>query len=240
MKYRFVKKRQEISTEEINSMKDFDTVLKGSKRLLDFAYKGKLLWILTVPVAIVIYILVYNQSSADETVNIDEAGTTEIASDLQENTIEELPVNKSENKEADPAKIVGAKPKASITESAPVQQKLEQPSEAIESSKDLLKEDIYLKAEPITGFVDFYAFIDKELTYPELARKDSIQGQVKVLFAIDETGKVDKVTIVESLGALFDNEAIRVIKRVPDWKAATFNGEPVLSRMSIVLSFKIQ
>jgi periplasmic protein TonB len=240
MKYRFVKKRQEISTEDINSMKDFDTVLKGSRRLLDFAYKGKLLWTLTVPVAIVTYILVTNQSKADEPVNIEEPLTKEIASDLPEATIEELPENKPEEKTVTPTEVKEDEPKAVVSKPVPAQEKLEQPSEEIESSKDLLKEDVYLKAEPVNGFEDFYAFIDKELTYPELARKDSIQGQVKVLFAIDEMGKVDRVTIVESLGDLFDNEAIRVIKRVPDWNAATFNGEPVLSRMSIILTFKIQ
>jgi TonB family protein len=217
-------------------MKDFDTVLKGSRRLLDFAYKGKLLWTLTVPVAIVTYILVTNQSSSDESMNLDEPVTKEIASDLPDAAIEELPAEK----EVTLIKADTENSKSNTLESTTAQEKLEQPSEAIESSKDLLKEDVYLKAEPVTGFEDFYAFIDKELTYPELARKDSIEGQVKVLFAIDEQGKVDKVTILESLGDLFDNEAIRVIKRVPDWKAATFNGEPVLSRMSIILSFKIQ
>ncbi len=220
-------------------MKDFDTVLSGSKRLLNFAYKGKILWTLALPVVIVTYILISNQTPNEDQVNVEESMSKEVQSDLSEATIKEQYAKKQEENRAVSAKIA-------VTETednsvvTPAQEKFEQPSDAIESSKDLLKEDIYLKAQPIAGFEDFYAFIDKELTYPELARKDSITGQVKVLFAIDEKGKVDNVTILESLGVLFDNEAIRVIKRLPDWNAATFNGEPVLSRMSIVLSFKIQ
>jgi len=242
MKYRFVKKRQEISTKEVNSFKDFDIVLKGSKRLLDFAYKGKLLWTLTVPVAIVSYILVVNNSPKEAPVVTEQEPTIEVVTDIPENVKEAIPTEKEATVEQGSGKNEIKKPAAQPipVEKQPVQEKLVQPSSEIESSKDLIKEDVYIKAMPATGFEDFYAFIDKELTYPELARKDSIVGHVKVLFAIDDQGKVGRVTVLESLGDLFDNEAIRVIKRVPDWKAATFNGAPVLSRMSIVLKFKIQ
>ena len=241
MKYRFVKRRQEISTEEINSMKDFDSVLKGSRRILDVAYKGKLLWTLTIPVAIVVYILAVNQPNAVEPIQPQ----LETEQPPKEKAVEQLPEEKKEEPLASvPIEKKAVKPVAKpVEKSKPVQQEpeeFEQPAAEIESSKELIKEDVYIKAAPKIGFEEFYSFIDNELTYPELARQDSIQGHVKVLFAIDREGQVGNVTILESLGDLFDNEAIRVIKRSPIWNPATFNSEPINSRMSIKLTFKIK
>ncbi len=241
MKYRFVKKRPEISTEEINSLRDFDSVLKGSRRILDFAYKGKLLWTLTIPVAIVVYTLVVNQTPVQEPQDheLNQPAQEEVpATPLQEQEADEEPKKPEAKPEIQPTESVAkkAEPQKPIVEK--LEQPLEQPTEDNETSEELIKEDIYLKAEPKMGFKDFYAFIDNELTYPELARKDSIQGHVKVLFSIDKAGAVSGVTVLESLGDLFDNEAIRVIKRIPEWNPATFNGEPVPSRMSLKLTFK--
>ncbi len=241
MKYRFVKRRQEVSTEEINSLRDFDLVLKGSRRLLDIAYKSKLLWTLTIPVAVVVYTLAVNQPAVEEPVQEEQPIQEEVLDKSSEQK-EEI-IQEEQPKVEEPKTVVSTPPKKESDRSQvpdPLESKFQQPAEEIETSSELLKEDILIKAAPKMGFEKFYQFIDRELTYPELARKDSIQGHVKVLFSVDRAGKVSNITIAESLGDLFDNEAIRVMNRLPDWNPATFNGEPVSSRMSIKLTFKIK
>ena len=212
MKYQFVKKRQEISTEQIHSLRDFDSVLAGSKQVSGLAYSGKLLWGLAV--------IPVKEEAVSASPPVEAAPATRLDDQMQTPSPTQEPVTK---------------PKTST----PAEKKNVQPSENQETNQ-VQKEDVYLNAEPKDGFDLFYAFIESELTYPELARKDSVQGYVKLMFSVDVDGTLKDISIVESLGDLFDNEAIRIIKRSPAWKPASFNGYPVSSRMSIKLTFKVE
>ncbi|CAD5269135.1 MULTISPECIES: energy transducer TonB [unclassified Imperialibacter] len=238
MKYQFVKKRQEISTEQIHSLRDFDSVLAGSKQVSGLAYSGKLLWGLAVIPAIgIIYLLTLGRPSvSDKQPTLAEVPVKEEAVSASP-PVEAAPATRlnDQTQTPSPSQDPVTKPKTST----PTEKKNEQPSENQETNQ-VQKEDVYLNAEPKDGFDLFYAFIESELTYPELARKDSVQGYVKVMFSVDVDGTLKDISIVESLGDLFDNEAIRVIKRSPAWKPASFNGYPVSSRMSIKLTFKVE
>lgn len=50
---------------------------------------------------------------------------------------------------------------------------------------------------------------------------------VVINFFVDAEGNVTRFTVVKSAGALFDNEVIRVLKRMPKWKPAIQNNQPV-------------
>jgi hypothetical protein len=60
--------------------------------------------------------------------------------------------------------------------------------EMAEESLVYLKPDV--AAEPAGGVMEFRKFIAKNLTYPEEAKKNGVQGKVFVQFVIDEHGKV--------------------------------------------------
>jgi TonB family protein len=98
---------------------------------------------------------------------------------------------------------------------------------------------VYVQAEPEAGYPALYEYFAKELTYPATALKDSVQGVVSVAFTISKDGKPERIAIEQSLGAAFDEEAIRVIRNMPAWKPATYNGKPLASRMSVPLTFQI-
>ncbi len=55
-------------------------------------------------------------------------------------------------------------------------------------------------------------FILNELTYPEKALKNKIEGMVIVKIDIDDTGKVIRAKIKKSVGHGCDEEAIRIVK----------------------------
>ena len=99
--------------------------------------------------------------------------------------------------------------------------------------------DTYVQAEPLDGYTQLYAYFNERLTYPPQAVKDSVEGIETVSFIIDERGKPTQISITHSLGALFDSEAMRVIKEMPDWRPATLNGRPVASQLSVPLTFQL-
>jgi TonB family protein len=101
-------------------------------------------------------------------------------------------------------------------------------------------ESIYVQAEPVEGYENLFAFFRENLTYPQAAMKDSIQGVMKISFVIDEKGKPVNIRIDETLGTLFDEEAVKLIESMPPWKPALLNDKPVKSRISLPLTFEIK
>lgn len=98
---------------------------------------------------------------------------------------------------------------------------------------------VFIEAEPIEGYQHLYEYFGRELTYPVDQVDSDVEGVVSVSFAIDEKGKPKTITISNSLGESFDKECIRVIENMPAWRAATINGKPRTTRLSIPLTFKI-
>ena len=92
------------------------------------------------------------------------------------------------------------------------------------------------------GISAMNTFIEKNIRYPEKARKNNIQGRVIVQIVIKEDGHVDagKIKIIRSLGYGTDEEVIRIIKSMPVWKPGKQNGRVVPVFFSIPVTFKLQ
>lgn len=71
------------------------------------------------------------------------------------------------------------------------------------------------------------SFLKTNLTYPEKARLNHTQGRVYVGFMIDRNGKIKNLKILSSASEDLDNEALRVIGIMPDWKPGTAGGTPI-------------
>lgn len=252
MKYKFVKKGTEISSENVNGLMDFGQVMDkaagmgmGSAPLAKGALGAKtasltkILWVLAVPFTVSVYFAVTELTSEPVEVETDAPVELEtIQSPIQvmvPDSTESAVVNTEEasaSEEKDPQVTDNGAGAAPST--------VGQPAEEEEPEEILIKEDIMIKAEPVGGFPAFYEMIDKELTYPETARISNIEGFVRVYFVVDKDGKAGKFRIVRSLGDEFDAEALRVMRKIPDWMPATHNGQPVSSHLSIKLRFEIE
>jgi TonB family protein len=81
-------------------------------------------------------------------------------------------------------------------------------------------------------------YIRNKVQYPERAMEEGISGSVKVSFIIDENGNVKNPVIVDGLGGGCNEEAIRVISKMPKWNAATKDGVKIASRKTIKITFK--
>lgn len=90
--------------------------------------------------------------------------------------------------------------------------------------------------EPIGGF----AAIQKNLKYPEIARKAGIEGTVIIYAKISTKGKVINTKVVKPLGNSGCNEAaINAIKKVK-WKPAMQRDKPVTVWVSVPVKFKLR
>ena len=80
-------------------------------------------------------------------------------------------------------------------------------------------------------------FLTKNIRYPRSADKDGIQGTVLISFVVLESGKIDKIEIKQSVREDLDNEAIRVIMKMPNWKPGMVKGIPVKVRFTVPFIF---
>lgn len=94
-------------------------------------------------------------------------------------------------------------------------------------------------AQFVGGKTAMYNWIARKIKYPQLAAESTIQGVVIVSFVIELDGKISDIKINRGLGFGCDEEVIRIIKLMPKWVPAKFEGKPVVSRFTMPISFSI-
>lgn len=95
-------------------------------------------------------------------------------------------------------------------------------------------------AEYRGGIDSLFAFIQKNLRYPKNAWDNGIQGKVILRFVVSKTGKIATV-IVENrqIDPELANEAIRVVRMMPDWIPAQHKEENVSVWVTLPITFKL-
>jgi TonB family protein len=83
-------------------------------------------------------------------------------------------------------------------------------------------------------------WINGKIRYPEEAVAAKISGLVEVAFVVSSTGKVTDVRVKRSVSPLLDNEAVRVIKSMPDWKPGKQHGKPVAVSFVVPVEFSMK
>lgn len=81
--------------------------------------------------------------------------------------------------------------------------------------------------------------IKKNFNYPEEARSAGIQGIVSVLFTIAEDGNIQNIKL-RGPHTLLEQEAERIVKRLPQMKPGRHRGKVVKVPFSIPITFKLQ
>jgi protein TonB len=81
--------------------------------------------------------------------------------------------------------------------------------------------------EPIGGFEAMYNFLRENLVFPEIPRKNNIQGQVFVRFVVERDGSISDVQVIIGVYPDLDKEAVRVVKIMPKWKPGMSEGKAV-------------
>lgn len=82
------------------------------------------------------------------------------------------------------------------------------------------------------------AFIRENITYPDSARVHGTEGIVVVKFTVDENGVVSQLELIRDIGDGCGEEAMRVVRTMPDFTPALRNGEPVATKMTLPIRFR--
>ncbi len=70
-------------------------------------------------------------------------------------------------------------------------------------------------------------FLKRNIVYPRSAMEEKIEGKVVCRFVVDKNGKIGNIKVIESVSPALDDEAVRVIKKMPEWTPGEKNGERV-------------
>ncbi len=89
------------------------------------------------------------------------------------------------------------------------------------------------------GPVAFLKYIQKNLTYPEVAQLIGVNGTVNVSFTVGKTGRLINISATDTIGAGCEEEAVRVISMSPIWTPAIQNNIPVAVNFSIPIRFSV-
>ena len=89
------------------------------------------------------------------------------------------------------------------------------------------------------GAVEFIKWLTRNLQYPASARSRKIQGKVVAVFYVEKDGHVTGISITKSLSPECDREALRVLRKMPDWEPGIQNDQPCRTKVSIPIVFKL-
>ena len=79
------------------------------------------------------------------------------------------------------------------------------------------------------------AFINSNIEWPRT--QADCQGWVFIQAVVEKTGELTNLKVIRQLCPGFDEEALRVVKNMPDWKPGIKNGEPVRTVTVIPIYF---
>ncbi len=85
-----------------------------------------------------------------------------------------------------------------------------------------------------------FSFLSKNLRYPMFERENGITGVVFVSFVVNSTGEIDQIEILRSPSSGFNEEVIRVVKKMPVWKAGIQGGQKVPVRFKLPVRFGLK
>ena len=89
------------------------------------------------------------------------------------------------------------------------------------------------------GEKKFRQYIEQNIKYPKLAEQYGIQGRVIVSFIVEIDGSITNVEVMQSAAFILDEEAVRLIKAMPNWIPGEQEGKPVRVKYIFPIVFKL-
>lgn len=219
-----MKRPPELTDDEISKYMDFDRVIEKRNAILRVRkyYRAGFMVAGAILTGCLLYFFVSSRHSTDTTVAPEKISTQTplVIADSNEIVQSQEPV----------------KSDSPSNQMAPTPAKKQKPANKEEADQS---EDVYLQAEPIHGYDSLFAYFRSNLNYPAEAVKDSVHGVLTISFVINKQGNIQNVSFPKTLGAPFEKEAMKLIEKMPPWKPATLNGVPVLSKVSLPLTFEL-
>ncbi len=89
------------------------------------------------------------------------------------------------------------------------------------------------------GDMAMMEFLSKNIKYPVEAQKKELQGRVVVSFVVEKDGSLSDVKVAKSVDPQLDEEALRVVKSMPNWTPGMQNGKTVRVKYYVPISYRL-
>ena len=84
-----------------------------------------------------------------------------------------------------------------------------------------------------------YAYLGNNIKYPEVAKKEGIEGTVYVTYVVEKDGSVTHVKLLRGVHESLDKEALRVVAEMPKWEPGKEKGKPVRVQYSLPIKYTL-
>jgi TonB family protein len=105
------------------------------------------------------------------------------------------------------------------------------------------EEPVYTVVEVMPKFKGgnkaLYTYLGNNIKYPDVAKKEGIEGTVYVTYVVEKDGSVSHVKILRGVHESLDKEAIRVVKEMPEWEPGKQKGKPVRVQYSLPIKYTL-
>ena len=112
--------------------------------------------------------------------------------------------------------------------------------EPVKEVKDEIFEFVEQEAQFPGGEDALFRYLSEHIKYPNAAREGGIEGRVILSFVVRSDGNITDVKVSRGIGYGCDEEATRVVKGMPNWKAGKQNGKQVSSTFSLPVVFQLE
>jgi len=108
------------------------------------------------------------------------------------------------------------------------------------------KEGVYNKAQVMPQFPGgqkaLATYVNNHVEYPQQAIDNNTTGTVMVSFVVDERGKVKDAHVIGNQMPKdgLDQEALRVVNNMPDWRPGKVRGKNVKTRLELPINFQLE
>ena len=90
------------------------------------------------------------------------------------------------------------------------------------------------------GEMKMYEFLGMNVRYPQRAIKDGYSGTVYVRFVVEPDGTITNIEIAKGVGGGCSEEAMRVVKMMPNWIPGEAFGKKVRVTYTLPINFRLQ
>jgi protein TonB len=90
------------------------------------------------------------------------------------------------------------------------------------------------------GMTALRDFLSKNLTYPRAAASAGVSGKVFVSFVVNTDGSLTDIQVLKGIGFGCDEEAVRVMQKMPHWKPGKQSGRTVRVKFNLPISFTLE
>ena len=89
------------------------------------------------------------------------------------------------------------------------------------------------------GKSELFRYLRNEIEYPRSARQAGIEGTVIVNFVVNKDGSITDAKVGRGVTDKLNQEALRVVKQMPDWNPGKQRGKPVRVRYRVPIRFSL-